>query len=141
MEPRRKLAIVTCMDCRVDIAAAVGLQQGDAHVLRNAGGIVTDDVIRSLAISQRKLGTREVMVVHHTDCGMEKIDEEEFRAELEEDTDTAPDFSIGAFPNVEDSVRESVRRIRESPFLPRRDAVSGHVYDVDAHQVREVPEA
>jgi carbonic anhydrase len=139
MEPSRKLAILTCMDCRVDVAAAIGLQHGDAHVLRNAGGIVTDDVIRSLAISQRKLGTEEVMVVHHTDCGMAKITDDGFRAELEEATGKAPDFPIGAFADVEDSVRESVRRIRESPFVPHRDAVSGHVYDVETHQLREIP--
>jgi carbonic anhydrase len=138
VEPTRKLAIVTCMDCRLDVAAAVGLQRGDAHVLRNAGGIVTDDVIRSLAISQRKLGTREVLVIQHTDCGMEKIDDEGFRAELEEDAGVAPDFPIGAFADVENSVRESVRRIRESPFVPHRDSVRGYVYEVDAHQVREV---
>lgn len=138
VEPRRKLAIVTCMDCRIDVAAAVGLQQGDAHVLRNAGGIVTDDVIRSLAISQRKLGTREVMVIHHTDCGMEKLDDEEFGAELEAAAGEPPGFPIGAFLDVENAVRESVRRIRESRFLPHRDAVSGYVYEVEAHQLREV---
>jgi carbonic anhydrase len=138
MEPRRRLAIVTCMDCRLDLAAALGLQRGDAHVLRNAGGIVTDDTIRSLAISQRRLGTREVMVVHHTDCGMETIDEGGFRAELEEDAGVAPDFAIGAFADVEDSVRESVRRLRDSPFLLHRDAVSGHVYEVASHRLRTV---
>lgn len=138
MEPTRKLAILTCMDCRIDIAAAIGLQRGDAHVLRNAGGVVTDDTIRSLAISQRKLGTREVMVVHHTDCGMQKITDEEFRAELEREAGAAPEFPIGAFADLEDSVRESVRRLRESPFLLHRDAVRGYVYDVDAHQVREI---
>ncbi len=138
MEPTRKLAIVTCMDCRIDVAAAVGLQRGDAHVLRNAGGVITDDVIRSLALSQRKLGTREVMLIHHTDCGLEKITDVEFRAEGERDAGVAPDFPIGAFADVEESVRESVRRIRESPFLPHRDAVRGFVYEVDAHKVREV---
>jgi len=138
VEPVRKLAIVTCMDCRIDPAAAIGLQRGDAHVLRNAGGVVTDDVIRSLAISQCKLGTREVMVVHHTDCGMEKITDEGFRAELESDTGVAPNFPVGAFADVEDSVRGSVRRIRESPFLPHRDAVRGYVYDVATHELREV---
>ncbi len=140
MEPSRRLAIVTCMDCRIDLEVAIGLQRGEAHVLRNAGGVVTDDTIRSLALSQRKLGTREVMLIHHTDCGLEKITDEEFRAELEEDTGEAPDFPIGAFADVEDSVRESVRRIRESRFIPHRDAVSGYVYDVETHQLREVTE-
>ncbi|HEU4392574.1 MAG TPA: carbonic anhydrase [Solirubrobacterales bacterium] len=138
MEPSRRLAIVTCMDCRIDLSAALGLELGEAHVLRNAGGIVTDDTIRSLAISQRKLGTREVLVVHHTDCGMEKISDADFRAELEADSGVAPDFPIGAFADVEDSVRESVRRVRESPFVPHRDAVRGFVYDVETHRLREV---
>ncbi len=140
MEPSRRLAIVTCMDCRIDLEAAIGLRPGEAHVLRNAGGIVTDDVIRSLALSQRKLGTREVMLIHHTDCGLEKISDGEFRAELEEAAGEAPNFPIGAFADVEDSVRESVRRVRESPFVPHRDAVRGYVYDVNAHQLRKIPD-
>ena len=138
MEPTRKLAIVTCMDCRLDLEAALGLQRGEAHVLRNAGGLVTDDVIRSLAISQRRLGTREVMVVHHTDCGMERLDDETFRAELTQGAGVAPEFPIGAFTDVEDSVRESVRRLRESPFLLHRDRISGHVYEIETHRLRAV---
>jgi carbonic anhydrase len=136
--PSRRLAIVTCMDCRLDVFGALGLKDGEAHVLRNAGGVVTDDVIRSLAISQRRLGTREVMLVHHTDCGMEKLDEEEFRAELREAAGAEPGFAIESFPDVEANVRESVLRVRRSPFLPHRDAVRGFVYDVATHRLREV---
>jgi carbonic anhydrase len=138
MEPSRQLAIITCMDCRIDLGAALGLERGEAHVLRNAGGIVTDDVIRSLAISQRKLGTREVMLIHHSDCGMEKLSDGGFREELREAAGVAPDFEIGAFDDVEESVRESVRRVRRSPFLPHRDAVRGYVYEVETHRLREV---
>jgi carbonic anhydrase len=111
VEPSRRLAIVTCMDSRLDVFAALGLGDGEAHVLRNAGGVITDDVIRSLAISQRRLQTREVMLIHHTDCGMQK---------------------------VTDDVRPSVLRVRRSSFVPHRDRVRGFVYDVDSHRLREV---
>jgi carbonic anhydrase len=139
--PARQIAILTCMDCRLDVVAALGLEAGDAHVLRNAGGIVSDDVVRSLAISQLKLGTREVAVVHHTDCGMEKISDEGFRAELCEATGAAPEFPIGSFTDVEADVRASVDRLRQSPYLPHRDAVRGYVYDVATHRLREVESA
>jgi len=138
VEPSRQLAIVTCMDSRLDVFAALGLGDGEAHVLRNAGGVVSDDVIRSLAISQRRLGTREVMLIHHTDCGMEKITDEGFRVELEEATGIAPEFPIESFKSVDESVRESLDRVRRSPFIPHRDAVRGFVYDVDTHRLREV---
>ena len=138
VHPSRRLAIVTCMDSRLDVFAALGLGDGEAHVLRNAGGVVSDDVIRSLAISQRRLGTREVMLIHHTDCGMEKITAEGFRAELEEATGIVPEFPIEAFESVDDSVRRSLDRVRRSPFIPHRDAVRGFVYDVDTHRLREV---
>ena len=138
MEPSRQLAIVTCMDCRIDLEAALDLKPGEAHVLRNAGGVVTDDTIRSLAISQRRLGTREVMLIHHTDCGMEKLTDEGFRIELEEATGIVPEFPIGAFEDVEESVRESVWRVRRSPFVPHREAVRGYVYDVETHNLREI---
>jgi carbonic anhydrase len=138
VEPSRRLAIVTCMDSRLDVFAALGLGDGEAHVLRNAGGVVSDDVIRSLAISQRRLGTREVMLIHHTDCGMEKITDEGFRVELEEETGLLPDFPIESFQCVDDSVRRSLERVRHSPFIPHRDAVRGFVYDVDTHRLREV---
>jgi carbonic anhydrase len=138
VQPSRRLAIVTCMDSRLDVFAALGLADGEAHVLRNAGGIVSDDVIRSLTISQRRLGTREVMLIHHTDCGLEKLTDEGFRVELEEATGIVPEFPIEAFASVEDSVRESILRVRRSPFLPHRDAVRGFVYDVDTHRLHEV---
>jgi len=136
--PSRQLAIVTCMDSRLDVFAALGLRDGEAHVLRNAGGIVSDDVIRSLAVSQRRLGTREVMLIHHTDCGMEKITDDGFRAELQEATGVAPGFAIESFTDVEANVRQSIERVRQSPFLPHRDLVRGFVYDVDNYRLREV---
>ena len=136
--PSRQVAIVTCMDCRIDVPAALGLGEGEAHVLRNAGGTISDDVIRSLAISQRKLGTREVMLVHHSKCGMQTLTDEGFRAELQESAGVAPDFAIESFQDVEGDVRESIRRVRDCPFLPHRDAIRGFVYDVDSHRLREV---
>jgi carbonic anhydrase len=136
--PSRRLAVVTCMDCRIDLEAALGLQPGEAHVLRNAGGVVTDDVIRSLAISQRRLGTREVTLVHHTECGMQTLTDDGFRAELREETGIAPPFAIESFDNLEADLRQSVLRVRRSPFLPHRDAVRGFVYDVATHRLREV---
>ena len=138
LEPSRHLAIVACMDSRLDVFAALGLGDGEAHVLRNAGGVITDDVIRSLAVSQRRLGTREVMLIHHTDCGLEKITDDGFRAELEETTGVAPSFAIESFTDVEADVRQSIRRVRQSPFIPHRDAVRGFVYDVATHRLREV---
>jgi carbonic anhydrase len=138
VRPSRGLAVVTCMDSRLDVFAALGLGNGEAHVLRNAGGVITDDVIRSLAISQRLLGTREVMLIHHTDCGMEKISDDGFRAELQEQTGVAPAFAIESFGDVEADVRQSILRVRRSAFLPHRDAVRGFVYDVDTHRLREV---
>lgn len=138
VEPQRHLAIVTCMDSRLDVFAALGLGPGEAHVLRNAGGIITDDVIRSLAISQRRLGTREVMLIHHTDCGMQKITDDGFRMELQETTGLAPSFAIESFKDVEEDVRQSIRRVRSTPFLLHREVVRGFVYDVDDHRLREV---
>ena len=137
VEPQRHLAIVTCMDSRLDVFAALGLGPGEAHVLRNAGGVITDDVIRSLAISQRRLGTREVMLIHHTDCGMQKITDDGFRMELQETTGVSPSFAIESFKDVEMDVRQSILRVRRSPFLPHREVVRGFVYDVDSHQLRE----
>src|ERR1700712_1080182 len=138
VRPRSRLAIVTCMDSRLDVFSALGLQAGEAHVLRNAGGVITDDVIRSLAISQRRLGTHEIMLIHHTDCGMEKLTDEGFRVELEEATGILPEFPIQAFERVDDSVRLSLDRVRPSPFIPHREAVRGFVYDVDTHRLCEV---
>ena len=138
VEPSRHLAIVTCMDSRLDVFAALGLGDGEAHVLRNAGGVITDDVIRSLAISQRKLGTRDVMLIHHTDCGMQTITDDGFRAELQEATGVSPAFAIESFTDVEADVRQSVLRVRRSRFVPHRENVRGFVYDVDTHRLWEV---
>jgi carbonic anhydrase len=139
--PTRRLAIVTCMDCRVDLPAALGLELGEAHVLRNAGGIVSDDMIRSLAISQRRLGTEEVAIVHHSDCGMQSISDDGFRAELQETTGMAPPFAIESFTDVDADVRQSVLRVRSSPFLLHRDRVRGFVYELESGRLREVPVA
>jgi carbonic anhydrase len=138
VRPRRRLAVVTCMDSRLDVFAALGLGHGEAHVLRNAGGVITDDVIRSLAVSQRRLGTREVMVIHHTDCGMQKITDDGFRAELQQATGVSPAFAIESFTDLEANVRQSILRIRRSAFVLHRDRVRGFVYDVDTHRLREV---
>lgn len=136
--PALRLAIVTCMDVRLDIAAVLGLRPGEAHILRNAGGVITDDTVRSLALSQRRLGTRDVAIVQHTDCGLQKVREEEFRAELEAAGGVAPRFAIEAFADVDESVRESVRRARHSPFLVNGGEVRGFVYDVAGGRLREV---
>lgn len=135
--PARALAIVTCMDARLDLAG-MGLSHGDAHILRNAGGVITEDVIRSLAVSQRALGTTRVMIVHHTDCGLLRLDDEEFRDELMRDAGVEPPFALHAFTDAEAHVRASIARVRASPFLPHRDEVRGFVYDVASGTVREV---
>jgi carbonic anhydrase len=138
VHPRRRLAVVTCMDSRLDVFAALGLQYGEAHVLRNAGGVITDDVIRSLAVSQRRLGTETVMLIHHTDCGMQTLTDDGFRAELQEATGVAPSFAIESFTDLDADVRQSILRVRRSTFLLHRDRVRGFVYDVDTHALREV---
>jgi carbonic anhydrase len=138
VRPRRRLAIVTCMDSRLDVFAALGLRDGEAHILRNAGGVITDDVIRSLAVSQRRLGTREVMLIHHTDCGMQALSDDGFRAELQQATGLAPAFAIESFTDLDADVRQSVLRVRRSAFVPHREVVRGFVYDVDSHALREV---
>ena len=138
IEPRRRLVIVTCMDSRLDVFKALGLQEGEAHVLRNAGGVITDDVIRSLAVSQRRLGTREVMLIHHTDCGMLTLTDDGFRAELQDATGVAPAFAIESFTDLDADVRQSILRVRRSPFLLHSDRVRGFVYDVDTSRLYEV---
>jgi carbonic anhydrase len=138
VRPSRRLAIVTCMDSRLDVFAALALRHGEAHVLRNAGGVITDDMIRSLAVSQRRLGTREVMLIHHTDCGMQSLTDDGFRAELQDATGVAPAFAIESFSDLDADVRQSVRRVRRSPFLLHTGQVRGFVYDVDTHGLREV---
>jgi carbonic anhydrase len=138
VQPTRRLAIVTCMDSRLDVFAALGLNDGEAHILRNAGGVITDDVIRSLAISQRRLGTRDVMLIHHTDCGMLTLTDDGFRAELQNTTGVAPAFAIESFTDLDADVRQSILRVRRSDFLLHRDHVRGFVYDVASHQLREI---
>jgi carbonic anhydrase len=136
--PRLGVAIVTCMDARIDPARALGLEPGDAHVIRNAGGLVTDDVIRSLAISQHELGTREVLVIQHTRCGLLGLDDAELAQRLEAAAGSAPAWSGGGFDDLEASVRDGVARIRGCPFLPHRERVRGFVYEVETGAVREV---
>ena len=126
------------MDARLDLFAILGLRQGDAHVIRNAGGVVTDDVIRSLTISQRKLGTREIVLVHHTDCGLLQFTDDEFRHALEDETGIRPAWSAEAFRDVDGDVRQSIGRIKSSPFIPKRDQIRGFVYDVKTGQLSEV---
>ena len=138
LPPAKGVAIVACMDARLDPARVLGLEEGDAHVIRNAGGVVTEDVIRSLTISQRLLGTREILLIHHTDCGMQTITDDGFRAELQDATGVSPSFAIESFGDVEADVRQSILRVRRSDFLLHRDRVRGFVYDVDTHALREV---
>ncbi len=140
-KPSLQVAILTCMDSRIRVFEIFGLKQGEAHVLRNAGGVVTDDAIRSLALSQRKLGTREVLLVHHTNCGLEMVTEDDFKDELEADTGLRPTWAVEAFRQVEQSVRGSMARLRRSPFIPHTDKVRGFVYDVFTGELREVDAA
>ena len=136
--PSLRTAIVTCMDARIDVFAALGLERGEAHVLRNAGGIVTDDVLRSLAISQRRLGTETVILIHHTGCGMQGLDEDALRAELTEAAGEPPRFELGGFRSVEDDVAQSIMRVRACGYLAHRDAVRGFVIDVESGRLTEV---
>ena len=138
LPPATKTAVVTCMDARVNPYAMLGLTEGDAHVIRNAGGVVTDDEIRSLAISQRLLGTEEIMVIHHTDCGMLTFSDDEFRRQIQEETGIKPEWAAEAFPDLDEDVRQSMARIRWSPFIPRKESVRGFVYDVETGRLREV---
>jgi carbonic anhydrase len=138
MPPGRQVAVVACMDARLNVYAILGLREGDAHVIRNAGGVVTDDVIRSLTISQRLLGTREVILIHHTDCGMLTFKDDEVKADIEADTGLRPPFALEAFPDLEQDVRQSIARIKASPFIPSKDAVRGFVFDVRSGALQEV---
>ncbi len=136
--PARKVAVVACMDARLNIYGILGLTEGDAHVIRNAGGVVTDDAIRSLAISQRLLGTEEIILIHHTGCGMLSFSDDEFRTGIEQDTGVRPPWAAEAFTDLDADVRQSINRIAASPFIPRRDAVRGFVYEVETGRLREV---
>ena len=138
LPPAKKVAIIACMDARVMPALILGLKEGEAHVIRNAGGVVTDDEIRSLAISQRLLGTEEVILIHHTDCGMLTFSDDEFRQAIQADTGIKPTWSAEAFGDLEDDVRQSIARIKASPFIPRKDSVRGFVYDVETGKLNEV---
>jgi carbonic anhydrase len=138
MPPAKKVAIVACMDARVNPYPIFGLELGDAHVIRNAGGVVTDDEIRSLAISQRLLGTEEIILMHHTDCGMLTFDDEEFRRQIQEDTGLKPAWSPEAFDDLEADVRQSIKRIQSSPFIPHKKSIRGFVYEVETGRLREV---
>jgi carbonic anhydrase len=140
LPPAKKLAVVACMDARLHVSKILGLNEGDAHVFRNAGGAVTDDAIRSLAISQRLLGTEEVILIHHTDCGMLTFSDDAVKAQIQKDTGIRPPFALEAFSNLEDDVRQSIARIKASPFIPKKDRVRGFVYDVTTGRLNEVQE-
>ena len=137
-QTRKQVAVVTCMDARLNVYEMLGLQHGDAHVIRNAGGVVTDDEIRSLAISQRLLGTEEIVLIHHTDCGMLTFTDDEFKRQVQEDTGIKPEWAAEAFSDLEEDVRQSVARIQASPFIPRKESVRGFVYEVESGRLREV---
>lgn len=136
--PSRRLAVVTCMDSRMDVHALLGLGLGEAHVIRNAGGVVTDDVERSLAVSQRRLQTESVIVIHHTDCGLHDLDETAFTAELVADAGSAPTWSVGSFADVDDDVRKTVAALRSSPYLKSTTDIRGFVFEVETGLLRPV---
>ncbi len=136
--PAKKLAVVACMDARVIPTRILGLEEGDAHVIRNAGGVITDDEIRSLAISQHLLGTEEIVLIHHTGCGMLTFTDDEFKQRLEEESGERPDWDPGAFDDLEGNLRASKQRIQDSPFIPRKDSIRGFVYEVETGRLREV---
>jgi len=138
VQPRRKLAVVACMDSRMDIFEMLGLRHGEAHIIRNAGGVITDDVTRSLCISQRFLGTREIVLLHHTDCGLQQLDEDDFKHALEAEVGVKPAWALESFNDPFLDTQQSIRRIRMSPFVLHKDDVRGFVYDVDTGQLHEV---
>jgi len=138
LPPARRIAIVACMDARLNPHALLGLEEGDAHVIRNAGGVITDDEIRSLAISQRLLGTEEIMLIHHTDCGMLTFTDDELRRQIQDETGVKPAWAAEAFDDLEEDVRQSIARIESSPFIPRKDKIRGFVYEVETGRVRAV---
>jgi carbonic anhydrase len=136
--PARKLAVLACMDARLNPYTLLGLRDGDAHIIRNAGGVVTDDEIRSLAISQRLQGTEEIVLIHHTDCGMLTFTDDEFNRSVEDDIGIKPEWAAEAFPDLDEDVRQSIARIQASPFIPRKESVRGFVYEVETGRLREV---
>jgi carbonic anhydrase len=140
MPPSRQVAVVACMDARLDVYRILGLRPGEAHVIRNAGGVVTDDAIRSLTISQRLLGTREIILIHHTDCGMLTFTDDAVKRQIEDDTGVKPRFALEAFPDLDEDVRQSIARIRESPFIPNKN-IRGFVFDVGTGRLNEVTQS
>jgi carbonic anhydrase len=138
MPPGKALAVVACMDARLNVYALLGLEEGQAHIIRNAGGVVSDDVLRSLVISQRLLGTREVVLIHHTDCGMLTFTDDQVKADIEADVGLRPHFALEAFPDLERDIRQSIARIKASPFVPNKDSIRGFIFDVTTGQLQEV---
>src|SRR3954468_17220763 len=138
LPPAKKLAVVACMDARLDVHAILGLEPGDAHVIRNAGGVVTDDEVRSLAISQRLLGTEEIILIHHTDCGMLTFTDDAFKRSIQDETGLKPEWAAESFPDLDEDVRQSLARIQASPFIPHKESVRGFVYEVETGRLREV---
>jgi carbonic anhydrase len=138
MPPAKRVAVLACMDARLNPYALLGLSEGDAHVIRNAGGVVTEDAIRSLAISQRLLGTEEIILIHHTDCGMLTFNDDAFRRQIHQDTGIKPQWAAEAFDDLDEDVRQSIARIKASPFIPKKEQVSGFVYHVESGQLTQV---
>ena len=138
LPPAKRVAALACMDARLDVHKILGLQEGDAHVIRNAGGVATDDAIRSLVISQRLLGTQEVILIHHTDCGMLTFRDDEVKKQIEEATGIRPPFALEAFSDLEQDIRQSIARIKSSPFIPNKDSVRGFIYEVETGRLRQV---
>src|SRR3954469_17274245 len=138
LPPAKKLAVVACMDARLNPYGILGLHEGDAHIIRNAGGVVTDDEIRSLAISQRLLGTEEIILIHHTDCGMLTFTDDDFKRQIQQETGVKPEWAAESFADLDEDVRQSIARIKASPFIPRKDSVRGFVFEVESGKLREV---
>jgi carbonic anhydrase len=138
LPPSRHVAVVACMDARLNVYAILGLKDGEAHVIRNAGGVITDDEIRSLTISQRLLGTQEIILIHHTDCGMLTFTDDGFKASIQQDTGIKPEWAAEAFPDLDEDVRQSINRIKASPFIPQKGSVRGFVFDVATGKLNEV---
>jgi carbonic anhydrase len=138
LPPGKHVAVVACMDARLNVYGMLGLEEGDAHVIRNAGGVITDDEIRSLMISQRLLGTREIILIHHTDCGMLTFTDDEVKGQIQQEVGIKPEFALEAFTDLEEDVRQSIRRLEASPFIPHKDNVRGFIYEVESGRLREV---
>ena len=138
LPPSNKIAVLACMDARLNVYGALGIQEGESHVIRNAGGVVTDDEIRSLAISQRLLGTEEIVLIHHTDCGMLTFTDDEFKASIQDETGIKPEWAAESFNDLETDVRQSIARIKASPFIPKKENIRGFIFDVATGRLNEV---